>query len=127
METKGRPAILKAYRQKMKAAGFTRLQVMVHPDLIAALKRERKPTECGGRCLERLVLGAARPRPGFSALLNLLRASPAPACVRGSEISDATRTRGSEIPHAGAPIQDDCDTSTRECARVSETPESEIP
>lgn len=54
---------LKAYKEKMKAVGFKRLSIYVHPDLAAFLERERKPHECGGRVLERLLLGEARKRP----------------------------------------------------------------
>jgi hypothetical protein len=54
---------LRTYRAKMDAAGFKRLSIYAHPDLIAFLKRVRKPTECGGRTLERLLLGTARARP----------------------------------------------------------------
>lgn len=54
---------LKTYKAKMKEAGFKRLSVYVHPDLAAFLEAERKPHECGGRALERLLLGDARKRP----------------------------------------------------------------
>ena len=54
---------LKAYKAKMKEAGFTRLSVYVHPDLVAYLDAERRPNECGGRVLERLLLGSAMKRP----------------------------------------------------------------
>lgn len=56
---------LKAYKAKMKAVGFRRLAVWVHPDLTAELARQRKASECGGRALERLLLGEARRRPDF--------------------------------------------------------------
>ena len=54
---------LKAYKAKMKEAGFTRLSVYVHPDLVAHLNTERPSNECGGRVLERLLLGDAKKRP----------------------------------------------------------------
>lgn len=54
---------LRAYKAKMKEAGFKRLSVYVHPALSAYLERERKAHECGGRTLERLLLGEARKRP----------------------------------------------------------------
>lgn len=54
---------LRVYKAKMKEAGFKRLSVYVHPDLAAFLERERKSNECGGRALERLLLGEARKRP----------------------------------------------------------------
>ena len=54
---------LKRYKAKMKDAGFKRLQLWVHPDLIKEIARQRRRTECGGRTLERLLLGSARPRP----------------------------------------------------------------
>ncbi len=54
---------LKTYKLKMKDAGFKRLSVYVHPELAALLERERKSSECGGRTLERLLLGESRKRP----------------------------------------------------------------
>lgn len=54
---------LRICKAKMKQAGFTRLSVYVHPELAAFLNRERQPYECGGRALERLLLGAAKERP----------------------------------------------------------------
>lgn len=59
------PKALNAYRARMRAAGFKRLSCEIHPDLAELLERERQPGECQGRCLERLVLGEARPRPAF--------------------------------------------------------------
>jgi hypothetical protein len=56
---------LKAHKAKMRAAGFRRLSIWVHPDLVAELARRRGPGECGGRTLERLLLGEARQRPGY--------------------------------------------------------------
>lgn len=56
---------LRAYKAKMQEAGFRRLSVYVHPELAAFLKRERKPYECGGRALERLLLGEAKKRPPY--------------------------------------------------------------
>jgi hypothetical protein len=56
---------LRTYKAKMNQAGFKRLSVYVHPDLIALLAKCRKSSECGGRTLERLLLGAARARPPF--------------------------------------------------------------
>ncbi|MFZ6759217.1 hypothetical protein ACO0K9_18590 [Undibacterium sp. Ji50W] len=40
-----------------------RLSVYVHPDLVALIKQEKKPYECGGRTLEHLLLGTALKRP----------------------------------------------------------------
>jgi hypothetical protein len=54
---------LRIYKAKMKQAGFTRLSVYVHPELVSFLNRKREPSECGGRTLERLLLGAAKERP----------------------------------------------------------------
>lgn len=54
---------LRAYKTKMNDAGFKRLSVYVHPDLMAFLGVERRAGECGGRTLERLLLGMARARP----------------------------------------------------------------
>jgi hypothetical protein len=54
---------LRTYKLKMKEAGFKRLSVYVHPELATLLEQERKSSECGGRTLERLLLGKARKRP----------------------------------------------------------------
>ncbi|MEF9385062.1 hypothetical protein V4890_05420 [Ralstonia solanacearum species complex bacterium KE056] len=54
---------LEKYKGKMRAAGFKRLSVWVCPEFAAMLAAERNPHECGGRTLERLLLGEARKRP----------------------------------------------------------------
>lgn len=56
---------LEKYKGKLRAAGFKRLSVWVCPELAAMLGAERKPYECGGRTLERLLLGEARKRPDY--------------------------------------------------------------
>lgn len=56
---------LKKYKDKMNDAGFKRLSVYVCADMVALLQRERKPYECGGRTLERLLLGEAARRPDY--------------------------------------------------------------
>ena len=63
-DTSSRAALLR-HKARMKSAGFKRLQIWVHPDLLAELKRCRLPSECGGRCLERLLLGKAAQRPRY--------------------------------------------------------------
>ncbi|MDN0074025.1 hypothetical protein QU481_03865 [Crenobacter sp. SG2303] len=54
---------LKKYKAKMAAAGFKRLSIYVCPELVELLAKKRLPHECGGRTLERLLLGKARKRP----------------------------------------------------------------
>lgn len=56
---------LKKYRAKMEAAGFKRLSFYAAPELVELIDRERKPSECGGRVLERLLLGKAVQRPEY--------------------------------------------------------------
>lgn len=56
---------LRRYKLRMKDAGFKRLQLWVHPDLLDQIRRQTRPSECGGRCLERLILGEARKRPRY--------------------------------------------------------------
>lgn len=56
---------LAKYKDKMREAGFKRLSVWVCPELAAMLAAERQPHECGGRVLERLLLGEARKRPDY--------------------------------------------------------------
>lgn len=56
---------LRAYKQRMKQSGFKRLMVYVHPDLVNLLAKKRRSGECGGRTLERLLLGEARKRPDY--------------------------------------------------------------
>lgn len=56
---------LAKYRAKMDAAGFKRLSFYVSAELEALLRRERQPSECGGRTLERLLLGEAAKRPDY--------------------------------------------------------------
>lgn len=52
------------YKRRMEASGFRRVSFWLHPELADLLAREQAPNECGGRTLERLLLGQARPRPG---------------------------------------------------------------
>jgi hypothetical protein len=56
---------LKKYRAKMEAAGFKRLSFYAAPELAELINRERQPHECGGRVLERLLLGRAVRRPEY--------------------------------------------------------------
>lgn len=56
---------LKRYREKMAANGFKRLSFYAAPELVELIARERQPSECGGRTLERLLLGEAKPRPEY--------------------------------------------------------------
>lgn len=56
---------LKRYRAKMNANGFKRLSFYAAPELVALINRERQPSECGGRTLERLLLGEAKKRPEY--------------------------------------------------------------
>lgn len=56
---------LKRYREKMAANGFKRLSFYAAPELVELIAKERKPSECGGRTLERLLLGEAKPRPDY--------------------------------------------------------------
>lgn len=56
---------LKRYREKMAANGFKRLSFYAAPELAELIARERQPYECGGRVLERLLLGEAKPRPEY--------------------------------------------------------------
>lgn len=56
---------LKAYKDRMAKAGFKRLSIWVHPDLVSFLDTNRKNYECTGRELERLLLGEAKKRPHF--------------------------------------------------------------
>ena len=56
---------LATYKRKMQAEGFKRLSLWVCPEMAAMLAAERRAGECGGRVLERLLLGAAKPRPKY--------------------------------------------------------------
>ena len=56
---------LKKYREKMKVAGFKRLSFYAAPELVALISEERMRAECGGRTLERLLLGKAAKRPDY--------------------------------------------------------------
>lgn len=56
---------LETHKRKMRAEGFRRLSLWICPELQALLAAERQPGECGGRVLERMLLGAARPRPKY--------------------------------------------------------------
>lgn len=51
------PERVRRYKGRMRAAGFRRLDAWVAPELYAKLEAQRKPWECYGRVLERLLLG----------------------------------------------------------------------
>lgn len=57
--------LLALHKRRMKNAGFRRISVWVSSELAEKLARERGPGECGGRTLERLLLGEAAKRPAF--------------------------------------------------------------
>lgn len=56
---------MKKYRAKMNAAGFKRLSFYASKELDELIRRERQSGECGGRTLERLLLGQAAKRPDY--------------------------------------------------------------
>jgi hypothetical protein len=56
---------LEAHKRKLRVDGFKRVSVWICPELAAVLATERQPGECGGRVLERLLLGVAKPRPKY--------------------------------------------------------------
>jgi hypothetical protein len=56
---------LAKHKRNLQAEGFKRLSVWIAPDLANRLDTERRPGECGGRVLERLLLGKASPRPNY--------------------------------------------------------------
>jgi len=56
---------LEKYKGRMRTAGFKRLSAWVCPELMAMLTAERQQGECGGRTLERLLLGEASKRPDY--------------------------------------------------------------
>lgn len=56
---------LALYKRRMKKAGFRRISVWVSGDLANKLAKERGPGECGGRTLERLLIGKVEKRPSF--------------------------------------------------------------
>lgn len=56
---------LALHKRRMKKAGFRRISVWVSGELAEKLTKERKLGECGGRTLERLLLGEAAKRPAF--------------------------------------------------------------
>ena len=58
---------LRRYRKRMDAAGFKRLSFYASPMLIIFIENERKQAECGGRTLERLLIGHSMERPDFYA------------------------------------------------------------
>jgi hypothetical protein len=57
---------LALHKRRMKNADFHRLSVWVSDKLAQHLANERRQGECGGRTLERLLLGEAAKRPTFS-------------------------------------------------------------
>ncbi|MBC8745208.1 hypothetical protein F6X42_00765 [Paraburkholderia sp. WC7.3b] len=58
-------ARLAQHKVRLRAAGFKRLSLWVCSDLVSMLAAERRPGECTGRTLERLLLGAAAGRPEY--------------------------------------------------------------
>lgn len=60
-------------KDKMQGAGFKRLNIWAHPELLALLRLQRRGNECYGRTLERLCLGEAKKRPSATAGVNTCR------------------------------------------------------
>ena len=56
---------LALHKRRMKNAGFRRLSLWVSDELAQHLANERRQGECGGRSLERLLLGEAAKRPRY--------------------------------------------------------------
>ena len=56
---------LALYKRRMNNAGFRRISVWISGDLAVKLTKERGQWECGGRTLERLLLGKVAKRPDF--------------------------------------------------------------
>ncbi|WP_250501428.1 hypothetical protein [Caballeronia sp. GAWG1-5s-s] len=56
---------LARYKERLRAADFKRLSFWVCSDLAALLAAKRRPGECTGRTVERLLLGAAAARPEY--------------------------------------------------------------
>ncbi|SOY48373.1 conserved hypothetical protein [Cupriavidus taiwanensis] len=100
---------LEAYKAKMRAAGFKRLSVWVCPELAAMLAAERKPHECGGRTLERLLLGEARKRPDY------WTEAERSARARGGQSATSTRegVEGGITSPQNARPHERADTATR--------------
>jgi hypothetical protein len=56
---------LALYKRRMKNAGFRRISIWISAELAEKLAQERGSGECGGRTLERLLLGKSAKRPDF--------------------------------------------------------------
>ncbi|WP_322082894.1 hypothetical protein [Burkholderia sp. BCC1972] len=56
---------LKGHSKRMRSAGFVQITAWACPELVALLNNAKRPGECRGRTLERLILGEARERPAF--------------------------------------------------------------
>lgn len=54
---------IRKYKAKMHCAGFKRLNIWAHSELLAMIRQHRRGNECYGRTLERLCLGEAQKRP----------------------------------------------------------------
>ena len=57
---------LALHQRRMKEAGFKRMSAWVSAELAEKLTAERRPGECSGRTLERLLLGKVAERPAFN-------------------------------------------------------------
>jgi len=62
---RGNAELLALHKRRMKNAGFHRLSLWVSDELAQHLANERRQGECGGRTLERLLLGEAAKRPTY--------------------------------------------------------------
>lgn len=56
---------LALHKRRMKNAAFRRISMWVSGELAEMLAKERRQGECGGRTLERLLLGEAAKRPTY--------------------------------------------------------------
>jgi|GEM_PF-2199376 len=57
--------LLALHKRRKENAGFRRISMWVSGELAEMLARERRQGECGGRTLERLLLGEAAKRPTY--------------------------------------------------------------
>lgn len=94
---------LKRYKARLRAAGFKRLSFWVCADLAERLAAERKPRECGGRVLERLLLGEVAMRPEYWTDAERAR----PRAWRQSQLTRALVSAGTN-PSGGQKSTEDC-------------------
>ncbi|HDR8932816.1 hypothetical protein [Burkholderia vietnamiensis] len=110
---------LKEHSKRMRTAGFVQITAWACPELVALLNNAKRPGECRGRTLERLILGEARERPAFWSEAE--RAEMTPGSGRKGRMRTRRRLAGlmERAAAIGASSTESAGESPQECTQES--------